>query len=46
MGAVIKDNKPIIITELKTIYFNLPKKDDSSLKHEISFIMKHNESLA
>ena len=31
-----------LIIEPKTIYFNLPKKVDNNLKHQIGFIMKHN----
>ena len=35
----IEDNKLVIITEVKTIYFDVPKKCDRSLKHEIDFII-------
>ena len=34
MGAIIKDNKLIIITELKTIDFDLPKDVKSNRKNE------------
>ena len=46
MGVVIKDSKPVIIAEPKTIYFDLPKKVDNTLKHEINFFIKHNAFLA
>ena len=37
-----------VIREHKTSYFNfdLPKDINKNLKHEIEFIIKHNESLA
>ena len=34
MGAIIKDNKLIIITELKTIDFDLPKDVKNNRKNE------------
>ena len=46
MGVIINDNKLVTITEPKTIHFDLPKKIDSSLKHETDFLVKHNEFLA
>ena len=46
MGVIINDNKLVTITEPKTIHFDLPKKIDSSLKHETDFLIKHNEFLA
>ena len=46
MGVIINDNKLATITEPKTIHFDLPKKIDNSLKHEIDFLIKHNEFLA
>ena len=45
MGAIINDNKFVISTEPKTIYFDFPKDIDNDLKHEIYFIVKLNESL-
>ena len=43
----MEDNM-IVIREPKTFYFNFDwsKKVDKSLKHEIEFIIKHNESSA
>ena len=46
MGVCIDDNKLVIITEPKTIRFNLAKKVDSSLKHETDHAIKCNGSLA
>ena len=46
MGVSIYDNKLVIITEIKTIRFNLTKTTDNSLKHETEFIIKSNEFLA
>ena len=46
MDVIIEDNKPVIITELNTIRFDLPKDVNKNLKHEIDFIIKHNEFLA
>ena len=50
MGVFIEGNKVAIITQpipfLKTIPFGLPKNVDNSLRHEINFIIKHNEFLA
>ena len=42
MGVYIDDNKPVILTVLKTIRFNLINKVDNSLKHEIEYIIRHN----
>lgn len=39
---MIKENKLVIITESKVIYFDLPKKTDKNLNHEIDFIITHN----
>ena len=41
MRVIIKDKKLVIITEPKTTYFDLPKKVDNILKHEIDFIIKY-----
>ena len=46
MEVYIKCNKIVIITEPKTIRFNLTKKTDNSLKHEIDFTIKHSEFLS
>ena len=37
-----------VIKDLKTFYFyfDLPKRVDENLKHEIEFIIKNNESFA
>ena len=43
---IIEENKLVVITEQKAIYFDLPKKVDNSLKHKIDFITKDNEFLA
>ena len=45
MGIHIWDNKLIIITEPKTIHFNLPKVISNNLKYEIDFIIRDNELL-
>ena len=45
MGVIMKFNKLIIMTELKTIHFDLPKDVDNNLKRKIDFITKHNEFL-
>ena len=37
MRVIIKDNKLVIITKPKTIYFDFPKKADRNLRHEINF---------
>ena len=37
----IKDNKLLITTDPKTIYFDLPENIDNYIKHEINFISKH-----
>ena len=44
MGVYIDAKNLIIITE--PIRFDLSKKVDNSLKHEINSIIKHNEFLA
>ena len=41
----IDSNKLVIITEPKTIHFDLSKDVDNNLKYEIDFIIKHNEFL-
>ena len=46
MGVHIEDNKLVIITEPKTIHFNLSKNFDNSFKYEISFIINHKKHLA
>ena len=46
MKVFIKDFKLVIITKSRNIYFDLPKKAVVKLKHEIGFIIKHNEFLA
>ena len=35
----------VIIAEPKTIHFDLPKDVGDNLKHEIDFVIKHNELL-
>ena len=45
MGVHTEGNKLVIIIEPQTFYFGLPKNIDK-LKHEIDFIIKHNEFLA
>ena len=45
MRVIIKDIK-LVITEPKTIHFNLPKDANSNFKHEIEFIIKYTEFLA
>ena len=40
MGLIMKDNMVVKMTEPQTIYFDLPKKFDSSLEHETDFIIK------
>ena len=45
MGGSIKDKKLVIITEVVTIYFDLPKKICNKLTYEIDFIIKRNEYL-
>ena len=46
MGVYIDNNKFVIRTGPKTIYFDLSKKVDNSLKHEIRFTLNRNEFLA
>ena len=46
MRVHIKDSKFVIITELKTFYFDLPQDVDNNVKHEIDSVIKHNEFLA
>ena len=44
---IIKQNKLlIIIIEPKTIYFDLVRRCDNNMKHEIDFVTKHNDFLA
>ena len=38
MGVIIKYNKLVILTEPKTIHFDLPKNVDKNLKHEIYLV--------
>ena len=45
MRVTIKDYKLAIITEPKTIHFDLSKDVDNILKHEINFIIKQKEFL-
>ena len=45
-NQVNKDDKLVIITKPRTIYFDLSKTFDNNLKHEIGFIIKYNEFLA
>ena len=45
MGMYINDNKLVTIIVPKTICFDLSKKIDNSLKHEINFIVKRSEFL-
>ena len=45
-NQVNKDNKLVIITKPRTIYFDLSKTFDNNLKHEIGFIIKYNQFLA
>ena len=45
IGVITKDNKLVIKTQSKTIYFDLSK-GASNLDHEVSFIIKHHEYLA
>ena len=40
------NNKLVIITEPKTISFNLTKKVDNNLKNEVDHIIKHNGFMA
>ena len=44
MRSIIKENKLLWITDLKTFCFDLPK-EISQLKREIDFIIKYNEIL-
>ena len=46
MGVAIGDNKLVVITESKTICFDLSKYVGKNLKDEIDFTIKHNEILA
>ena len=45
MGVCIDDNKPVMITEPKTICFNVPKDVGNNLNHGTDSIIKHNEFL-
>ena len=38
MAAIIKDNNFVIITEPKTIHFDLPKDVGNNLKHKLCHI--------
>ena len=40
---IIKDNKLVMITEPKTICFDMPRDVDSNLKNEINFIVRQND---
>ena len=42
-GVYIHNNKLVVITEPKTIYFDLSEKADNRPKYEINYIIKHNE---
>ena len=42
----IEDNKLVIITETKTVHFDLSEDVDNNLKYEIDFIIKDNQTLA
>ena len=42
----IDDKKFLIVTEPKTIHFDLPIEVKNCLKHEIKFFIKDNEFLA
>ena len=46
MGVRIGENKLKMETEPKTIYFDLPKNIGNNSKHEIDFMIKHNEFLS
>ena len=46
MGVHIGDNQLVITAEPKTIHFDLSKDVDNNLKHEIDFIIEHNEILS
>ena len=41
MGVIIIDDK-FVITEPKTVRFNLPKDVGNNLRHGIDFVIKHN----
>ena len=40
--VITKDNKSVIITHSKTIHFDLPEDAKNNLKHEIDFVLRHN----
>ena len=44
--AVIINDKKLVITETKTIHFDLSKDVSNNLTHEIDFILTRNEFLA
>ena len=46
MEVYIDGNKLVLFIEPKIICFNLTKKVDNSLKHEIDCLIKHNEFFA
>ena len=46
MRVYIDENKLVIIAVPKTIHFDLPRDVANYLKHEIRYIIKHNEFLA
>ena len=46
MEIYTDSNEFVIITEPKTIHFDLSKAVDNNLKYETVFIIKHNELLA
>ena len=45
MAVIIKNNKLVIITVPKSTHFDLPKDIGNNFKHEIDFIIKHNNLL-
>ena len=44
--VIIKDNKLLMITERKTIHFELTKDVGNNLNREIDYIIKDNDYLA
>ena len=46
MGAYDDGDKFVIIAVPNTIHFDLPKRIDTNMKHEIDYIIKDNEYLA
>ena len=45
MVVIIKNNKLVIITVPKSTHLDLPKDIGNNFKHEIDFIIKHNNLL-